>query len=233
VIGSKDKRQFMRSAWVNLSVIPSIGICAAIALAGCDIGGGLPVGPSAVESDVGEFALGKDSELLDFKLGDALLGVIPLCEVAAAVDFDAIFREEVDGSVGDMVRVTEVILTSIVLSFPNGLPVGAETLTLLAIPAESGFSSIGAPRQIGSADLRGAANNPIEIFAESEFDLLPLIESGEDEDGGSSPLLLIVLDPFTSGETIVFGALLNADAYGEISLGLMGNTALNLSGAAN
>jgi hypothetical protein len=44
---------------------------------------------------------------------------------------------------------------------------------------------------------------------------------------------LIVLDPFTAGESVPIEATLNADAYGEVSLGFVGNTAVELLGAGS
>ncbi len=205
----------------------------ALLLSGCEIGQGIKVGPVTVTIDVGEFALGKVGTGFYFELGDALIGIVPLCEVVAAADFDAILREEVDSSAGNLVTVTEVILTSIVLRFPTGLPGDAETLTLIYVPAGEGFTSLGLPSRVGSAQLLETPNGAIEIFAESEFDLLPLLEGGGDREGGPCPLLLIVLDPFTTDETVVVDAILNADAYGEISLGALASGALNLSGAGN
>jgi hypothetical protein len=177
--------------------------------------------------------LGKDGIPLNFELGDALVGVVPLCELVSASEFDTILREEVDSSIGEQVHVTEVILTSIALRFPGGIPTGAGTLTLLAIPAGDGFSSLGAPLRIGSTDFSNVENGEVEILAETELDLLPLLESGEGDESGECPLLLIVLDPFTAGESILIEATLNADAYGEVSLGFVGNTAVELSGAGS
>ena len=222
--------KFPRSKVLAVSLI---GLCASITLTGCDIGSGIPVGPAAVQIYAGEFALGKDGIPLNFELGEALIGVVPLCEVVSASEFNTILREEVDSSVGELVHVTEVILTSIALRFPNGIPTGADTLTLLAIPAETGLSSLGAPLRIGSTDLSTVENGGVEILAETELDLLPLLESAEGDASGQCPLLLIVLDPFTAEESILIEATLNADAYGEVSLGFVGNTAVELSGAGS